>query len=61
MSPKWLIWPLNTEAGVQSQTSSCGFVADKVALGQVFFNPSIWCSVTIIPPVLLTHISFICH
>ena len=61
MAPKWLIWPLNTEAGVQAQARSCGFVADSVALGQVYFYPNIWCSVTIIPPMLHTHISFICH
>jgi uncharacterized protein YqjF (DUF2071 family) len=31
-------WPLNAEAQVRARVSPCGFVVDKVALGQAFLR-----------------------
>ena len=49
-------WPITTVDQVQMWTLHIGFVVDRVALGQVF-DQVLWCSpVSIIPPLLNTHL-----
>ena len=45
--------PVTAEAWVRYRASRCGFVADKVALGQVFPRIFRLSAVSIIPPVLI--------
>ena len=45
--------PVTAEARVRYRASRCGFVADKVALGQVFPRIFRFSAVSIIPPVLI--------
>jgi hypothetical protein len=54
-------WPVAAEALIIPQACLTLFVLDKVALGQVFLRVLSFPSVTIIPPISHTHISFICH
>jgi hypothetical protein len=42
--------PLTAESRVRARVNTCGFVVDKVALGQVFLRVLRFSPVSIIPP-----------
>jgi hypothetical protein len=54
-------WPVAAEALIIPRACLMLFVLDKGALGQVFLRVLCFPSVTIIPPIFHTSISFICH
>jgi len=53
------LWPYTSEARGRSKTSPLGSVVDIVALEHVF--PFMYFPVSIVPPVLHTHVLFIHH
>jgi hypothetical protein len=51
--------PLTAESNVRARVNPCGFVGDKVALGQVFLRVLRFSPVNIIPPsfsILICHL-----